>query len=323
MPISTPLRRTTGVPTAMGAAVEDKVRQVAVWSANEKTFTARTFAKISRRVPGRLLCRAVVSHGQAAFEGIKKAKSSDASRSLKPCLPEVRVDQRRSRDAALDHQLQQQLAICPGRRRTAARSSTMTRKPATDGVPSRCNDLRRRPAHFLQIRARLTAPAIPYASCRIDPDRGCRRVEPRRQLARHGILRHPDADRPFLRIAAVHAVLWLTLIFSMMGVLNFAPPLSIWSARTSPTDHELARLLAGAGRRTSVVGVLGAVVNSMACVACTASGTCRSCSSLSAYLYHLRGGAAHLAGRQCRTKSCALTDRSSLSTAPPSDLPAS
>ncbi len=104
---------TTGVPTAMGAAGEDRVRQVAVWSPNEKTFTGKDiredFAKkynadfyvAQSYATIKLLSEAIKKTG-----GAEPVKVAHAMRGMKVQSINGEVEMR-----ALDHQLQQPLAI--------------------------------------------------------------------------------------------------------------------------------------------------------------------------------------------------------------------
>src|SRR5690606_25898767 len=104
---------TTGVPTAMGAAGEDRVRQVAVWSPNEKTFTGKDiredFAKkynadfyvAQSYATIKLLSEAIKKTG-----GAERATAAHAMRGMKVQSINGEVEMR-----ALDHQLQQPLAI--------------------------------------------------------------------------------------------------------------------------------------------------------------------------------------------------------------------
>ncbi len=104
---------TTGVPTAMGAAGEDKVRQVAVWSPNEKTFTGKDIREdFAKRFNADFYVAQTVSTMRLLAEGIKKAGGADpvkvahAMRGMKVQSINGEVEMR-----ALDHQLQQPLAI--------------------------------------------------------------------------------------------------------------------------------------------------------------------------------------------------------------------
>jgi branched-chain amino acid transport system substrate-binding protein len=104
---------TTGVPTAMGAAGEDKVRQVAVWSPNEKTFTGKDLREeFAKRFNADFYVAQTVSTMRLLAEGIKKSGSTEplkvahAMRGLKVQSINGEVEMR-----ALDHQLQQPLAI--------------------------------------------------------------------------------------------------------------------------------------------------------------------------------------------------------------------
>jgi branched-chain amino acid transport system substrate-binding protein len=104
---------TTGVPTAMGAAGEDKVRQVFVWSANEKSFGGKDLREDFDKKYQRTSSWGQVYHAvKLLSEGIKKAKSTDpvkvahAMRGLKFESINGEVEMR-----ALDHQMQQQLVI--------------------------------------------------------------------------------------------------------------------------------------------------------------------------------------------------------------------
>ena len=75
----------------------------------------------------------------------------------------------------------------------------------------------------------------------------------------------------------------LTLIFSMMGVLNFAHTsfymLGAYFAYTISVAVGFWPALIIA---PFLVGLLGAASSATACAGCTSSATCRSCSSLSA-----------------------------------------
>ena len=104
---------TTGVPTAMGAAGEDKVRQVAVWSPNEKTFTGKDIREdFAKKFGADFYVAQSYATIKMLAEGIKKAKSTDpvkvahAMSGLKFESINGEVEMR-----ALDHQLQQQLVI--------------------------------------------------------------------------------------------------------------------------------------------------------------------------------------------------------------------
>ena len=112
---------TTGVPTAMGASGEDKVRQVAVWSPNEKTFTGKD---IREEFDKKFNADFYVAQSYAAIkmlsEGIKKANSTDPVKTaltmhgLKFQSINGDVEMR-----ALDHQLQQQLVILSWQKKSA------------------------------------------------------------------------------------------------------------------------------------------------------------------------------------------------------------
>ncbi|MBA3476841.1 MAG: branched-chain amino acid ABC transporter substrate-binding protein [Lautropia sp.] len=104
---------TTGVPTAMGSAGEDKVRQVAIWSPNEKSFTGKDLREdFDKKYQGDFYT-AQTYHGiRLLSEGIRKAKTTDpvkvahAMRGVKFESINGEVEMR-----ALDHQLQQPLAV--------------------------------------------------------------------------------------------------------------------------------------------------------------------------------------------------------------------
>ncbi len=104
---------TTGVPTAMGASGEDKVRQVAVWSPNEKTFTGKDIREdFAKKFDADFYVAQSYAAVKMLSEGIKKAKSTDpvktalAMHGLKFQSINGDVEMR-----ALDHQLQQQLVV--------------------------------------------------------------------------------------------------------------------------------------------------------------------------------------------------------------------
>ena len=70
----------------------------------------------------------------------------------------------------------------------------------------------------------------------------------------------------------------LTLIFSMMGVLNFAH--ASFYMVGAYVAYSIARLIGfwpALILAPLVVGVLGALFERSACAACTSSATCRSC----------------------------------------------
>jgi branched-chain amino acid transport system substrate-binding protein len=104
---------TTGVPTAMGSAGADKVRQVAIWSPNEKTFTGSDIREEFEKKYGADFYVAQTYHTiKLLSEGIKKAKSTEPVK-VAMAMPGTKfmsmngeVEMR-----ALDHQLQQPLAI--------------------------------------------------------------------------------------------------------------------------------------------------------------------------------------------------------------------
>jgi branched-chain amino acid transport system substrate-binding protein len=104
---------TTGVPTAMGAAGEDKVRQVFVWSPNEKTFGGTDLREdFDKKYQGDFFQAQIYHALRLLTEGIKKAKSTDpvnvahAMHGMKFDSINGEVEMR-----ALDHQMQQQLVI--------------------------------------------------------------------------------------------------------------------------------------------------------------------------------------------------------------------
>ena len=104
---------TTGVPTALGAAGEDKVRQVFVWSPNEKTFGGKDMREdFDKKYQGDFFQAQIYHALKLLTEGIKKAKSTDpvkvahAMHGMKFDSINGEVEMR-----ALDHQMQQQLVI--------------------------------------------------------------------------------------------------------------------------------------------------------------------------------------------------------------------
>jgi branched-chain amino acid transport system substrate-binding protein len=104
---------TTGVPTAMGAAGEDKVRQVFLWSPNEKSFGGKDLREdFDKKYQGDFYAAQIYHAVRLLTEGIKKAKSTDpvkvahAMGGLKFDSINGEVEMR-----ALDHQLQQQLVV--------------------------------------------------------------------------------------------------------------------------------------------------------------------------------------------------------------------
>ena len=104
---------TTGVPTAMGAAGEDKVRQVAVWSPNEKTFTGKDIREdFTKKYQADFYVAQSYAAVKMLSEGIKKAKSTDAVK-VAHAMPGLKFDSINGEVEmrALDHQLQQQLVI--------------------------------------------------------------------------------------------------------------------------------------------------------------------------------------------------------------------
>jgi branched-chain amino acid transport system substrate-binding protein len=104
---------TTGVPTAMGAAGEDKVRQVAVWSPNEKTFTGKDIREdFDKKYQADFYVAQSYHTVKLLSEGIKKAKSSDAVK-VAQAMPGLKFESINGEVEmrALDHQLQQQLVI--------------------------------------------------------------------------------------------------------------------------------------------------------------------------------------------------------------------
>lgn len=112
---------TTGVPTAMGAAGEDRVRQVAVWSANEKTFTGKDIREdFTKKFDADFYVAQTYATIKLLAEGIKKANSTDpvkvahAMSGLKFESINGEVEMR-----ALDHQLQQQLVIMSWQKKDA------------------------------------------------------------------------------------------------------------------------------------------------------------------------------------------------------------
>ncbi|MEO6270345.1 MAG: branched-chain amino acid ABC transporter substrate-binding protein [Lautropia sp.] len=104
---------TTGVPTAMGASGEDKVRQVAVWSPNVKSFTGQDIREDFEKKFGADFYVGQVYHTvKLLSEGIKKAKSVDPVK-VAHAMPGMKFESLNGEVEmrALDHQLQQQLAI--------------------------------------------------------------------------------------------------------------------------------------------------------------------------------------------------------------------
>jgi branched-chain amino acid transport system substrate-binding protein len=104
---------TTGVPTAMGAGGEDRVRQVAVWSPNEKAFTGKDIREdFEKKYQADYYVAQTYHTVKLLSEGITKSKSTDpvkvahAMRGAKFDSINGEVEMR-----ALDHQLQQQLVI--------------------------------------------------------------------------------------------------------------------------------------------------------------------------------------------------------------------
>ena len=104
---------TTGVPTAMGASGEDKIRQVAVWSPNVKSFTGQDIREDFEKKFGADFYVGQVYHTvKLLSEGIKKAKSVDPVK-VAHAMPGMKFESLNGEVEmrALDHQLQQQLAI--------------------------------------------------------------------------------------------------------------------------------------------------------------------------------------------------------------------
>ena len=104
---------TTGVPTAMGAAGQDKVRQVAVWSPNEKTFTGKDIREdFAKKFDADFYVAQSYATIKLLAEGIKKAKSTDSVK-VAHAMPGLKFNSINGEVEmrALDHQLQQQLAI--------------------------------------------------------------------------------------------------------------------------------------------------------------------------------------------------------------------
>ena len=104
---------TTGVPTAMGAAGEGRVRQVAVWSPNEKTFTGKDIRdEFAKKYDGDYYVAQTYHSIRMLSEGIKKAGSTDAVK-LALAMPGLKFQSLNGEVEmrALDHQLQQSLTI--------------------------------------------------------------------------------------------------------------------------------------------------------------------------------------------------------------------
>ena len=104
---------TTGVPTAMGAAGVDRVRQVSIWHPNEKAFTGNDIREeFDKKYQSDFYVAQTYHAIKLLSEGIKKAKSTDpvkvahAMPGMKFTSMNGEVEMR-----ALDHQLQQSLAI--------------------------------------------------------------------------------------------------------------------------------------------------------------------------------------------------------------------
>ncbi len=104
---------TTGVPTAMGPAGEDRVRMVSNWAPNEKTFTGADMREeFGKRNEGDFYVKQTYDVLRLLSEGIRRAKSTDpvkvafAMEGAK--FPSLNGDVEMR---ASDHQLQQALVI--------------------------------------------------------------------------------------------------------------------------------------------------------------------------------------------------------------------
>jgi branched-chain amino acid transport system substrate-binding protein len=104
---------TTGVPTAMGAAGEDRVRFVGNWAPNEKTFTGADIREeFGKKYDGDFYVKQTYDSLKLLAEGIRKAKSTDpikvafAMEGARFASLTGDVEMRAS-----DHQLQQSLVI--------------------------------------------------------------------------------------------------------------------------------------------------------------------------------------------------------------------
>jgi branched-chain amino acid transport system substrate-binding protein len=104
---------TTGVPTAMGAAGEDRIRQVTVWSPNEKAFTGKDIREdFEKKYQADFYVAQTYHTIKLLSEGIKKARSTDAVK-VAQAMPGLKFESINGEVEmrALDHQLQQQLVI--------------------------------------------------------------------------------------------------------------------------------------------------------------------------------------------------------------------